>query len=496
MKLNAPLFPIALALMAGIALSVYLPQWHWALLVLFPLVTVTCLLNRWPRCQEACIMLSTLVIGMALGARNRQQLEVSWPAEQVQKQLVVINEPVLKEKWVVVDVLTADDGRKLRCRIARDSLSSRIVVGDGLSAYLYIKNVRDWRAGHYDYRRYMQCHGFVGEALVFARQWRWQQVPLSGLSVVQRARLRFLCWRHQLLEHFRQWHFSDEHYGVVAAMTLGDRSQLDAQIQNTYSQVGASHILALSGLHLMILYAVITLFLGWIRHQLFTQVVIALSVWAFAFLVGLSPSVTRSAFMISLYAILSVGHRDRMSVNVLAFAAIVMLSIHPYVLYDMGFQMSFMAVLAILLFHPLFGRIVPPHVLQRHRWLGAVWGLVTVSLSAQVGTAPLVAYYFGRFSCYFLLTNFIVIPSAYVILMLTLACLVVSSWPWAADLLAQGLEWTVGWMNRLLAAIAHLPGCTVEGISLSGLQLLLIYVALASAWVFISIRYRESRRSV
>jgi competence protein ComEC len=337
-------------------------------------------------------------------------LDFEWPDNPVTIEAVVISEPVIKEKVIVADLLMTEGHHKLRCRLVRDEWSERIRIGDELQIHAYINKVCEWQQGHFDYQRYMACRGFVGE--VFAKQgdWQWKQRSLSGLSILERAKLRFLLWRHQLLECFQRWGLDKEVYGVIAAMTLGEKSQLDRNIKETYSQVGASHILALSGLHLMIIYTVISLFLGWRRFRTVSQVLIVLSIWAFAFLVGLSPSVTRAAFMISVYALLALGHRERMSVNTLAFTAIVMLIVNPLSLYDMGFQLSFMAVLAILLFCPMLERIIPLHVQQQHRWLRAIWGLTCVSLAAQIGTAPLIAYHFERFATYFLLSNFVVIP--------------------------------------------------------------------------------------
>ena len=242
-----------------------------------------------------------------------------------------------------------------------------------------------------------------------------QETRDSGL------RQQFLEWRSVLLEKYHEWGVGDEAYGVVAAMTLGDKKAIDKDTKETYRVAGASHILALSGLHLMIIYSVITLLVGWMRFRLLSQVIIVLAIWAFALLTGLSPSVTRSAAMITVYALLSLGYRERMSVNTLAFVAIIMLIISPSMLYDVGFQLSFMAVLSIVLWHPLLNGLIPLHVQQRHHWLSSLWGLVTVSTAAQIGTAPLVAYYFGRLPVWFLLSNFIVIPLATVVLYLTLA---------------------------------------------------------------------------
>lgn len=496
MKLHAPILPLAVCLMIGIVLNGFLPAWYMALGPMALLLAVTYFLDRWPRWQTAGIHLCALLLGMSIGALRRQTLDVSWPDWRIQQEAIVISEPVVKQKWVVVDVLTIPEQHKLRCRIARDSLSEHITIGDGISLSIYINKVRAWQQGNFSYQRYMECHGFVGEAFVNSYQWQWNDsVSAYDLSRLQQVRLRFLWWRHQLLKHYRQWNINDEAYSVIAAMTLGEKSRLDPQLKDTYSRVGASHILALSGLHLMIIYAVITLFVGWRRFQLLSQVVIVLAVWAFAFLVGLSPSVTRSAFMISTYAILSVGHRDPMSVNTLAFTAVVLLIVNPYALYDMGFQLSFMAVLAIQLFNPLFGRLVPPHILQRHHILGSIWGLLTVSLSAQMGTAPLIAYYFGRFTPYFLVSNLIVVPLATIVLYLTLVCLAVSAWPLAMIYTTKLLGWTTTTMNSLLGYIAGWPSCSIEGIYISMPQVFCLYTMIGALWTLMVLKFRRSRRN-
>lgn len=293
--------------------------------------------------------------------------------------------------------------------------------------------------------------------------------------------------RQKLLKEYAHWNIDGEARGVIAAMTLGDKSLLDRKVVKTYREVGVAHILALSGLHMMIIYAVVTMAIGWWRYRLLKEVVTILSMWAFAFLVGLSPSVVRSAFMISIYALLSLGYREKMSVNTLAFTAIVMLVVNPGSLYDIGFQLSFAAVLAILILNPIFAKIIPPHVLQEHRWLKVWWAITTVSVSAQLGTAPLVAYYFGTFSTYFLLSNYLVVPMASVVLYLTLACLLTGWWTGLQQLLVMVLGWIVGLMNRVLEAISTFPKSSVEGITLTTLQLYLIYILISSLVVLLSL---------
>lgn len=320
---------------------------------------------------------------------------------------------------------------------------------------------------------------------------RQQYQPHARPSINEQA---FVARQH-FLNLYRQWGLSEKSYGVVAAMTLGEKSHLDRELKDTYSKVGASHILALSGLHLMIIYAFISLFIAWRRFRMLSQVAVIIALWAFAFLVGMSPSVVRSACMISLYALLSLGHRQRMSVNTLALTAIIMLTVNPASLFDISFQLSFMAVLAILLFNPLFTRLIPLHVLQRHRWLKALWGMTTVSLSAQMGTAPLIAFYFGHFSTYFLLSNYVVVPLATAVLYLTLCCLLTTWWKALQHGLVIVLAAVVGLMNRLLTAISHLPFCTIEGLHPSIFQVVLLYVIIACGYVLFSLTVPKARQS-
>ncbi len=481
-------------MMTGILSCDILSHWPIGLGMLVVATIVTLLLYRRSRWQTVGIGVCFLILGMTLGARHREQLNVRWPDKPVRQAVVVASEPTYKARWVVMDVLTAD-GHRLKLRLERNADSEGLVIGEGLSIYARIKKVHEWQQGHFSYRRYLQSHGFVGEAFVRSRQWTPHEVSLAGWSAVERLRLQFLVLRHQLLVRYRQWGIDTAAYGILAAMTLGDKSAISPETKELFSMVGASHVLALSGLHLMILYGVITLLTAGRRSQTLSQVVIVTVIWAFALLTGLSASVVRSAAMITLYALLSLGYREKMSVNTLAFVAIVMLVINPYALYDMGFQLSFLAVLAIVLFNPLFRELIPLHILQRHRWLDMLWSLTTVSVAAQVGTAPLVAYYFYRLPVVFLLSNLIVIPLAWLILHLTLCMVALCWWSWATGIAAQLLSGAVQLMNTLLSWLSTLPACSIGGLHLSTLQVFFIYILIVCGYVLLNLRCRAIRQN-
>ena len=327
-----------------------------------------------------------------------------------------------------------------------------------------------WRYEHLQSAVIGLCFVVLGALLMQ----RALQEP-SSVSRLDRSKTYFLAQRAKLLDRLSESGVDGSVYAVVAAMTLGDKSQLTKELRDTYAVSGASHILALSGLHLGIIYTLLSLLLSRRRWQVISQVVIIVCIWLFVFLVGMSASVVRSAVMITVYALLSLGHRDKMSVNTLAFAAIVMLLFNPKSLFDVGFQLSFMAVLAILLFYPLFESVWSQQFLFGHRLFRWLWTTLAVSCAAQIGVAPLIAYYFGRISCYFLLTNLVVVPAATLILYLSLLVLLIPS-------LAYLLIYIVDALNQLLLWITMLPGASIEGLHPTLLQVWMTYVIIGAVY--------------
>lgn len=494
-KIHAPLFPLTVCLMAGIAMRSGLPSWAVGVGGLATAVVVAALLWRRPQLQSWAIGGCFVLLGMTLGRRAEQLLQVEWPEGHRLVEAVVISEPTVRERAVVADVLTLDGkSRKVRCRFARDARSERIALGNGVVMDININKVHAWKNGHFDYQQYMASHGFSGEAFVGHGRWQVRSLSLRTLPLWERCRLRALLLRHRLLQHYREWGLQGDAYGLIAAMTLGEKSQMSPALKEVYAKVGASHVLALSGLHLMIIYGVVTLLTRWRRLRMVSQVMTVVAVWAFALLVGLPPSVVRAASMITVYGLLALGYRDRMSVNTLAFVALLMLAVSPLALYDVGFQLSFTAVLAIVTLNPLLQSFVPLHIQLDHRWLRYLWGLTTVSLSAQIGTAPLVAYYFGRFPTWFLLSNYIVIPAAAVVLYLTLALVLTAWWGVLQQLLLSGVAGVAWLMNHTLEAVSRMPMSTIEPLSPTALQVALVYVLIVCCYVLLSLwRKRQEK---
>ena len=261
--------------------------------------------------------------------------------------------------------------------------------------------------------------------------------------------------------------------GLVGAMTLGDRSHLQRSVRQQFSAVGASHVLALSGLHLSILYFFLSFVFYPFRRRLFFNVILLSSIWVYAYAVGMSASITRAAIMLSLITLSTMMLRKASSVNNLSLSAILILLFSPSTVYDIGFQLSFAAVLfIIILYKPLF-RLMPFR-LRRNRFVAFVWSMVCISFVAQLGTAPLVAHYFHIFPVYFLLSNFVVVPAAYIIIGGPIIYLL-HVFPATVSML---LDTVADTMLHLVRLIASLPGATVTGISFSWFQVLCAYLVI------------------
>ena len=500
---EAPLLRLVICLMAGIVVgdSVGTVSWLWPAMIV--LVVGTLLLWRYAVLQSVGIAMCFMLLGWLLIQKQEATWRVSWPEEEVIYEAVVLTTPVEKPKTIAVDILLTGSQQKLKCYfykerrregVRREGDKSRTLkIGDGLRIQSRIRPNSEWHRGRFDYRRYLEVHGFTGQTFVSSWKWQKAQLSLHHLSRLERTRLYFLKLRSRLLERVatdqttpNPSYSGGEAYAVVAAMALGDKSALTQELRDIYAITGASHILALSGLHLSIIFMLLTLLFGGSRFFTFSpfHFFTLTAIWSFVFLVGMPVSVVRSATMLTVYALLSLGHRDKMSVNTLAFTALLVLIVSPLSLFDIGFQMSYLSVFAILLIVPLSERLFPVGYLMTHRVIRWLWGMVAVSCAAQIGVAPLVAYYFGRLPVYFLLTNFIVIPAATLILWLSPLVFLFPS-------LAYLLLYIVSVLNTLLTAIASIPGACIDGLHPTKLQTTMTYVVIVACYL---LAFRFSRR--
>ena len=304
----------------------------------------------------------------------------------------------------------------------------------------------------------------------------WQQ-----LSYPTRAKINTERYKSKIESKLFSLHVKQQDYAVIAAMALGDKSALDSNTRNSYSISGASHILAVSGLHVGIIFQLFIFLLGGRKYSVYTIILSLISIWTYVFLIGLPASAVRAAIMLSAYSISLAFHRTGLPLNTLAAAYIFMLFICPLYLFELSFQLSFLAVASILLFFPPLYSLLT----IRSRFVRWAWGLLCVSLAAQIGTLPVIVYYFGRISCYSLLTNYIAIPSATLILYLGAALILFSPLTLLSpvspvvtpliSLTAKILTSITQFLNTAIRLISMLPGASIENVRISLPLVIAIY---------------------
>lgn len=484
-----PMLRVVIMLIMGIITGKlafpYIPS-YILLMATAACLTTAFFLRRSPVGQSIAIGLTFLTLGAYLITHSLDNMNVPLPKSEVVYNAVLTTEPSVHGRVVQTDLLIIGDGKplKVRASILRDTVQNRwqrLHVGDGITATSLLEPPHNFAGSTFDYAAWLRQSGFAAETFIFYNSWRKAEIDLTSLSYMQRATVEARRIREKLLERYRCYGADGNSYAVLAAMTLGDKSALSKELREDYSIAGASHVLALSGLHLSIIYTILLLLTFGYRRRWLPQVLIMLAVWSYVVLVGMSASVVRSAVMLTIVSMVTILNRGSVLLNSLSFAAFVMLLCNPLTLYDIGFEMSFMAVLGIAMLEPLMRpRHLPKNIFQKLLYM--IWGVISVSIAAQVGTAPLVAYYFGRFSCYFIITNLIVIPCATIILYGVVALAVLSWWHLLANHIASALILITGFMNTVLHRIASLPGASIDGISLSPLQVLAVYIFLFTVY--------------
>lgn len=317
-------------------------------------------------------------------------------------------------------------------------------------------------------------------------------------SMTQRAQANALELRNQLVNTLSDKGLGQQELAVVSAMTLGDKSLIDKDLKNDYSRSGASHVLALSGLHLGIIYFVFSFMTARWRRRYYhwsrpvSEGLILITMWSYVVLVGMSPSVVRAAIMMTVYSLLSLQNRNRSSLNALAFTAIIMLVADPMILFNISFQLSFVAVAFILLYQGRIYSLIPSSTHPIVKWC---WRFLSVSLAAQLGVAPLTAYYFHQIPSYFLLSSLVVMVFTPLIIYLSLLFFLLMWLPVVQSWLVVPLSWLVHIQNTCLQGVSSLSGSTIVTPSLHPLQVCLIYIIIFAVDAMIY-RFRLYKRNI
>jgi len=357
--------------------------------------------------------------------------------------------------------------------LQKEKAASTLLFGDRLLVEAdFAPPERALNPDGFDYAAYLKRQG-VG-ATCYIPSGCWRMTDRNTTFSIRRAAAN--C-RNYLLEVYRKFNIRGDEFGVLAALTLGYTDDLQPDILASYSATGVVHILSVSGMHVGVVYVVMVFLLGFLnktqRQKVFRALLIMLFLWAYAFLSGLSLPVIRAALMFSFITLATCFDRKSQIYNTIFMSCLAMLLVNPASLYDVGFQLSYSAVLSILFFKPILDKLYSPTT----RPVRFIWTMFTVSLAAQVGTTPFTLYYFQQFPNYFLLTNFIAIPLSTIIIYLAIGLLLVSYIPYLSVGIGFLLNKSVWLLNFVISTVQHLP-YSVWHVSLDIRQSLVLFLAI------------------
>lgn len=336
----------------------------------------------------------------------------------------------------------------------------------------------------FDYKNFMLVQGvghrhFLGKH--FEQLGEVSETPIESF---------FVSLRIQIMQRIESV-FKDKYAAQIAkALLLGQKRDLERDLSEAYATAGAMHVLAVSGLHVGIIYGFFFLWIKPYRLRIGKRVLylsaVILLIWAYALLTGMSPSVMRAATMFSLMGLAQMKSRNPSIFNAIALSAFLLLVYNPMLIFAVGFQLSYVALLGILLIQPILVKIWLP----KNRVLEYIWQISTVNIAAQLATFPLSAYYFHIFPVYFLISNLIAIPGAFLIMTFGLPFMILSKWEAVSEPFAIFTEWIIRIVNTLILSIQSLPSARISGLYLQPYEVFFYFIFLG----FLLLLYQRPQR--
>ncbi len=377
------------------------------------------------------------------------------------------------DKWFKVD-------GKCLVYIFKDSVSAALRYGDLITFTNVPAEVQPpANPSQFNYKKFLSYNQVYHQLYFSSGKYR-VVAHHHGSEIVEMA----INMREKLLKIFKDNNISGDDYAVVSALLLGDTDEIDQEIMTAYAASGALHVLSVSGLHVGIIYIALNAFLFFLNRNKKTRVmkagILILFLWYYALLTGLSPAVLRSAAMLSFIVLGKALDRYTNMYNTLAASAIALFCFQPHLLMQVGFQLSYLAVLGIVFLYKKIHLLLNP----RNWLLKQIWGLTAVSVAAQLATFPLGLFYFNQFPNYFLLSNLLVIPISTVILYGGIILFIISPLTIFAKWVGLVLGKIVHLLNYTVITIEHLPFALTQGISISILETCILYVSILMLILF------------
>lgn len=403
-----------------------------------------------------------LLTGFASGMTKREGFSVL-PEEKKIYAAEVADFPEKKEKSILIrtrlrasltDSVVLNGGILLYHR--DQSLSEKILPGDILIFYCMPREIKNrGNPCEFNYRKYMERHGY--RYLAYTEE-------NDIIKIIRRGRPglvnRALITRHRIVTLYENKGLKGDALALASAVTLGEKSLLDDEQKDNFSRAGVMHIMAVSGLHAGILSLFIFRILFFLKGRLnFLRVLVTITViWIFAFITGLSPSITRASLMFSFLHAGKLSGRNPSTLNSLLASAFLILLFNPLILPDASFLLSFTAVAFIIQYYNnIYGLYVP-----KWKITGRLWEMISVSVTAQAGTLPLTVMFFNRLPLLFLFSNLVIIPVASLIVISGFLTVIFSFAGPLSDISAFILEKSSSFAGTITEFTASLPFSSSE----------------------------------
>ncbi len=494
---KTPFLRLLIALIAGIILQWYgqWPTWLSICLVLSGTAWLTShrFLSlparfRWRTLSGICLHLILVGTGMLLVLFRDVRNQGDWFGRSYQTGSIVkatLQElPVQKKKsWKAGAIVSAvyRDNHEIRVSgkiviyFRSDFNAGQLKPGDQIILKKELQEIKkSGNPGGFDYRQFSLFRGITHQVYLIPGD--FLIIPEKKLTLLQNL---FYQIRNYVLNTLKRNLPGKKEQGLAEALLIGYRDDLDKNLLQSYTNTGVVHIIAVSGMHLASLYWLLNLlFSPLLRFRAGSRLhplIVLLILWIFTLVTGGEASIVRAAVMFSFIKAGKIINRDASVYNILAASAFFLLCFNPFFLWDVGFQLSYSAVLSIVVFFkPLYNlRSI------RNKALDWFWQLVAVSLAAQILTSPLSIYHFHQFPVYFLLTNLLAVPVSTVILIGELALTVVAPVSYLAGIIGKVLNGLIWWLNSFIERIEMFPFALWDGLQINIVQTVLLYFATA-----------------
>ena len=417
-------------------------------------------------------------LGNYYQAQDHLVVRIDEPLQQKQKSYKAHGyvESIVKNDTII------DCKGKLILYFSRDSVSSLLKYGDRILVHKNLKPIKNsGNPGAFNYEQYAAMQLTFHQ--VFLKPVDWVKLDKNNTHWFR----QFIFTARQNIVSILQRNLppSKDELGIAEALLIGYTNDLDRDLVKAYSNTGVVHIIAISGMHLGLIYVLLVWFFAKIpvinRSKILQVILMLTCLWLFAILTGAAASVLRSAVMFTFIAVGKNIVKKSSIYNSMAASAFVMLCYNPYFLWDVGFQLSYLAVVGIIIFQPA----IYNWWYVKNKLANEIWKLMAISLAAQILTFPICIYYFHQFPNLFLLTNIIAVPLSSAILFTEIGLVVLSWIPFAGEWIGKLVGGMVWIMNKIILWVNQLPFSVWEKIpaTLRSTGLLYLAVFCLSSWL-------------